>query len=146
MQLSDAIKFANDNPICYLATVDGDQPRVRGFRMLYADDSGFYFHTGAKKAVCDQLKRNPKAEVCFFAPSPSEKDGGVMLRIAGSVEFVDDRAIKERVLQEMPFLKEIGVTSPDDSMLTIFKISSGEAHFWTLADELQHHEPDWVKF
>jgi uncharacterized pyridoxamine 5'-phosphate oxidase family protein len=146
MQLSDAIKFANDNPVCYLATVDGDQPRVRAFRMLYADNSGFYFHTGATKSVCEQLKRNPKTEVCFFAPQPAEEGGGMMLRVAGQVEFVNDFGIKEKVLREMPFLKDIGITSPNDPMLTMFKISSGEAHFWTLEDELKHHEPEWLKF
>jgi uncharacterized pyridoxamine 5'-phosphate oxidase family protein len=39
----DCIKFANENPVCYIATMDGDQPRVRGFLMWFADEKGFYF-------------------------------------------------------------------------------------------------------
>jgi len=68
MNLEDCIKFANDNPICYVATADGDQPRVRAFGMWFADKTGFYFSTQASKAVCKQLKSNPKVEVCFYAP------------------------------------------------------------------------------
>jgi uncharacterized pyridoxamine 5'-phosphate oxidase family protein len=52
----------------YLATMDGDQPRVRVFLMWFADESGFYFHTGVAKRVCQQLRRNPKIEICLFKP------------------------------------------------------------------------------
>ena len=59
MEFKDCIKFANDNPMTYVATLDGNQPRVRGFMMWYANESGFYFHTGATKSVYEQLKANP---------------------------------------------------------------------------------------
>ena len=65
MTFKEFIKFANENKSSYLATVEGDQPRVRGFFMWFADQTGFYFHTGAIKSVYGQLKQNPKVEVCF---------------------------------------------------------------------------------
>jgi pyridoxamine 5'-phosphate oxidase len=54
MEFKDCIKFANENRASYVTTVEGDQPRVRGFLMGNADESGFYFHTGAMKPVCNQ--------------------------------------------------------------------------------------------
>jgi len=85
MDFKDCIEFANKNPICYLATVEGDQPRVRAFGMWFADAQGFYFHTGAPKAVCRQLKENQKVEVCFYAPAPPP-NLGKMMRVAGEVQ------------------------------------------------------------
>ena len=43
MDFQDCIKFATEIPVCYLATADGDQPRVRTFLLWYADETGFYF-------------------------------------------------------------------------------------------------------
>jgi pyridoxamine 5'-phosphate oxidase len=43
MTIQDAIRFANENPVCFLATVEKDQPRVRALAFWYADETGFYF-------------------------------------------------------------------------------------------------------
>ena len=43
MNIQDCIKFTNENPICSLATVDNDQPRVRMLGFWFADETGFYF-------------------------------------------------------------------------------------------------------
>jgi uncharacterized pyridoxamine 5'-phosphate oxidase family protein len=55
MDLSDCIRFAIENPVTYIATSDGDQPRVRAFAMWFCDNTGFYYHTGTPKNVCRQL-------------------------------------------------------------------------------------------
>jgi pyridoxamine 5'-phosphate oxidase len=60
---------------------------VRGFWVWFADETGFYFHTGATKSVCSQVKKNPKVEICFYPPA---EKGGVMMRVGGAVEFLDD--------------------------------------------------------
>lgn len=146
MKLSDYTKFANENPVCYVATVDEDQPRVRGFLMWFADDTGFYFHTGATKAVAKQLVKNPKIEVCFYSPAPMEQGGGTMMRVSGKVEFVDDKALKARLLDERPFLKEIQSKLSDDSLVAIFRIYTGEAHFWTMTDNLKESQSERVRF
>ena len=49
MDFGDCIKFANETPVCYLATADGDQPRVRALGFWFADESGFYFQIGSVK-------------------------------------------------------------------------------------------------
>ena len=145
MNLQDCTKFANDNPMCSVATTEGDQPRVRIFAMWYADETGFYFHSGAGKAVCEQLRKNPKMEVCFYAPEPPP-GVGTMLRVAGKAEFLNDRALKTRLLEERPFLKDMGIGSPDHPGLAVFRIGKGEAWLWTMANNNREAEAERVRF
>lgn len=127
MTIQDCIKFTNENPICYLATVENEQPRVRIIHFWFADESGFYFQTGSIKEMYRQLKVNPKMEVCFYR---HEGMLGTMLRIAGEAEFLDDRQLKEKAMADRPFLKEFGL-SADSPHLIIFRIRHGKAYFWT---------------
>lgn len=131
--MQEYIRFANENPICYLATIDRDQPRVRALGFWFADETGFYFQTGAIKPFYLQLRKNPKTEVCFY-----HHDGmdGKMMRVEGQVEFLDDVDLKRRVLEDRPFLKEFGLT-PESPGLVIFRISHGKAHFWTMENNLK---------
>ncbi len=140
MDLKDYIKFANENPICYIATDDNNQPRVRAFRMWYADESGFYFHTGSTKNVYKQLQGNRKVEICFCTPKFDK-----MMRVTGRAEFIDDADLKKRLVEERPFLKAI-IKGLDDPLLTIFRISDGEAYFWTMADNLKESEIPRAQF
>lgn len=144
MNNNDCIKFANENPACYLATIDGDQPRVRGFLNWFADATGYYFHTAATKQVCRQLISNPKVEVCFF--NPEDPPGvGTMMRVAGEVEFVEDSELRFRFLEERPFLKAF-VSGPDDQVLQIFRIYKGVAHFWTMENNMRESEIERIAF
>lgn len=136
MDLRDCIKFANENPICFVATTEEDQPRVRALGYWFADQTGFYFKTAKVKDVCNQLRKNPKTEVCFY-----KKDSliGTMLRIAGTVEFIEDQQSKEKLVHERPFLKEFEDTieSPD---IVIFRLIHGAAYFWTMENNLEPKE------
>lgn len=140
MDLKDCIKFASENPVCYIATDDGDQPRVRAFLMWFADESGFYFHTGFPKDVYKQLNRNPKVEICFNTPKLDK-----MMRLTGEVEFLDDSDLRARLLEDRPFLKAF-MKGPDNPLLAIFRIPRGEAWFWTMADNLKESEVPRIRF
>jgi pyridoxamine 5'-phosphate oxidase len=136
MNINDCIRFANENPVCSLATVENDQPRVRIFGFWFADATGFYFQTSTMKETSRQLKENPKIEACFY----KHADGlGTMLRIAGKAEVVNDRALREKVIADRPFLKTFGLT-PESTGLFLFRISHGEAHFWTMENNLKPKE------
>ncbi len=134
--IQDCIQFANENPVCYLATADGDQPRVRALGFWYADETGFYFQTATLKEIPHQLEKNPKAEACFYK---HEGMLGVMMRVAGKTEFVNDRSVKEKALEARPFLKSFGMTA-DSPELSIIRIPHGEAYFWTMEDNLKPKE------
>ncbi|WP_292518233.1 pyridoxamine 5'-phosphate oxidase family protein [Methanoculleus sp.] len=142
MDFSDCVKFANANPVTYIATMDGDQPRVRAFAMWFADETGFYYHTGTPKAVWQQLTKNPKVELCFYEPG----DAGRMMRVAGTVEFVDDPALKKRLAAERPWLLQIGISGPDDPKLAVFCVAHGEAYFWTMENNMREAEAPRVRF
>ena len=144
VNLQDCIKFANENPVCYIATTDGDQPRVRGFLMVIADETGFYFATLSPKEVSKQLKKNPKIEVCYYNNAQNIMDGK-MMRVTGKVEFVNEGKIVETALNQRKSLEAIA-GKPIDHLLEVFRISTGEAHFWTMMDILKEPELERVKF
>ena len=142
MNFQDCIEFANKSHTAYFATVDGDQPRVRPIGLWFADEQGFYFQTESVKAFYRQLKANRKVEVCFHT-----SEAGKTLRVAGEIEFVDDIALRARILQDRPFLKQrVGIQKPEDPLLVVFRISKGEAFFWTMGNNVKESEIDRIKF
>ncbi len=135
MDLKDCIKFATDNPVCYLATADGDQPRVRTVYLWYADESGFYFVVMSGKEVTKQLQQNPKVEVCFFnnaGDPPSWKQ----MRVAGEMEFLEDEETLEKAYQNRSFLDRF-VGFSVKPLVRPCRIATGEAQFWTLAETVK---------
>lgn len=139
-ELKDCIQLANEVPVCYLATNEDGQPRVRALGFWFADETGFYFQTGDMKSLYSQLLKNAKTEVCFYKHSGTI---GTMLRVSGEVEFLDDSKLKEKVLEVRPFLKQFGLTK-DSPSLIIFRIPHGEAHLWTMENNLIPKE--YIKF
>jgi pyridoxamine 5'-phosphate oxidase len=136
MDIKDCIKFANETIVSYVATVEGDQPRVRALGFWFADDTGFYFQTSSVKEIPVQLKKNPKIEVCFYK---HKETIGTMLRVSGKAEFVYDAKMKAKALTDRPFLKSFGLTV-DSPGLVLFRIAHGQAHFWTMEKNLTPKE------
>lgn len=128
MNIQDCIRFANENPVCFLATCDDGEPRVRCMGFWFADESGFYFQTGASKDLVGQLNQNPAIEVCFYKASGMI---GETMRINGAVEFTDDEVLRKKVIADRPFLKSFGLDY-DSPQLVIFRICRGRAHFWNM--------------
>ena len=144
MDLTECVKFANENPVTYIATADGDQPRVRAFAMWFADNTGFYYHTGSPKNVYRQLVKNPNVELCFY--SPDTRGAGKMMRVAGKVEFLDDKSLEERLFRDRPWVKDLLATAPKDGKLAMFRIAHGEAYFWTMENNMRETQAPRVKF
>jgi len=143
MDLADCVRFAKENPVTHVGTVDGDQPRVRAFSMWFADMSGFYYHTGTTKDVYRQLKKNPRVELCFCSPpGPAMK----MMRVTGSVEFLEDKALEGRLYKDRPWLKDVWKNAPKETRLAIFRVPHGEARFWTMEMNLREREAPRVRF
>ena len=145
MDFQDCIKFANETRTCYLATVEGDQPRVRAMGLYSAEETGFYFMTESVKALYKQLQNNKKVEVIFHG-SGSGPGPGQIMRVSGEIEFVDDIDYRTKVFNERPFLKGLGVTGPEDHLFVVFRIAIGEAFFWTFADNMKEAEIERIKF
>lgn len=145
MEFQDCITFALEHRIAYFATEENGQPHVRPIGLWFADASGFYFQVQTVKAFCKQLQNNKRVEVCFHAPA-SGGSPGTVLRVTGKVEFIDDAALKKKVLEDRPFLKDMGIESPDDPRLAIFKIHTGEAFFWTMEYSMRESEIERIQF
>ena len=140
----DCIKFANEHANCHVATAEGDQPRVRALGLWFADKTGFYFQAYTVKAIYKQLKENPRVEIYFYAPG--KEDLGKAMRVSGKVKFVNDKKLKAKVLEDRPFLKLSGIDKPEDPRLLIFQVYTGEAYFWTMADNWKEAGIKRIKF
>ncbi len=102
----------------YLATVEGDQPRVRPFGTVNIFEGKLYIQTGKKKDVSKQLYANPKAEICAFMD-------GKWVRVAGKLIPDDRREAKKAMLDAYPNLR--GMYSEDDDNTIVFYFESAKA-------------------
>jgi pyridoxamine 5'-phosphate oxidase len=141
MSLKEYADFANENKTCYLATVEGDQPRVRALGMWYADETGFYFQAQTVKAMIKQLEKNPNVEVYFSTQNFSRA-----MRVSGKVKFITDLKIRAKCIEERPFVKNFGITEPDNPLLAVFHLYTGEAYFWTFGDSMKEAQIPREKF
>lgn len=130
MDFQDCVKFANENHPCYIATVEGDQPRVRAIGLWYADETGFYIQTQTYKDFARQMEKNNKIEICFYSRQTENPTGKTMLRVSGKVEPVTDMECRRRCIEERPVVKRMGIEKPEDPILAIFRLYTGEAYFF----------------
>ncbi|MGZ4198610.1 MAG: pyridoxamine 5'-phosphate oxidase family protein [Thermoleophilia bacterium] len=144
MNLTDCVTFANEHPVCYLATADDGQPRVRALLLWLADERGFYFMTMSPKSLSAQLHRDPRVEVCFYNGAAELPDARSM-RVTGEVEFLDDAELTRKIAEERAALEGI-IGRPLEPLVEVFRIHSGEAWFWTLADILREPLVERVLF
>jgi pyridoxamine 5'-phosphate oxidase len=124
MNKSEILEFLNANPTCYLATVEGKQPRVRAIGMFRADEKGIIIETGTFKDMYKQMAANPNVELCFY-----NNKAGVQIRVSGAVEPVDDIGLKKEIVAKRPFLKE-RVAKGGYEAMGVFRIK-GKAYVWS---------------
>ncbi|MBP5261744.1 MAG: pyridoxamine 5'-phosphate oxidase family protein [Clostridiales bacterium] len=124
--------FLKEAQVYYLATVEGDQPRVRPFGTVNIFDGKLYIQTGKVKEVSRQIHANPKAEICAF------KDGR-WLRVA--CRLVEDDRLEARVsmLDAYPELK--AMYAADDGNTEVFFLEDATAVFSSFTSA-----PEVVKF
>ena len=106
--------FLKKAGVYYLATVDGDQPRVRPFGTAHIFEGKLYIQTGKEKSVSKQLAANPKAEICAF------KDG-TWLRVAGELVNDDRIEAKKSMLDAYTNLRRMYDENDDNTQVLYFK-------------------------
>jgi len=131
MTREEILSYLNTNTIVFLATVENGAPRVRGMSLYRADDQGILFHTGEFKDIPSQLRSCPLAELCAF-----DMNTGTQIRVRGPVEFVDDQALKEEIVEARPFLNPF-LDAKGHESLVLFRITDCQATTWTMADNLE---------
>jgi len=126
MTKEEILEFVTKNPVCSLATIDGNQPRVRTIMLYKADENGIIFCTGRDKAVHKQLQANPAAELCFY-----NAEQGLQVRIEGAVEMLDDLELKKNIVEAFTFLKP-WVESQGYEVMICYRLKNGRALTWTM--------------
>ncbi|MCI7019971.1 MAG: pyridoxamine 5'-phosphate oxidase family protein [Clostridiales bacterium] len=121
-------KFLKDAGTYYLATVEGDQPRVRPFGTAHIFEGRLYIQTGKAKPVSKQLMANPKAEICAF-------HNGTWVRIAG--ELVEDDRVEARksMLDAYPSLRKMYDENDGNTKVFYFKNATATFSSFTSAPE-----------
>ena len=132
--MQEVYEFIKKCGTYYLATVDGDQPRVRPFGTVELFEGKIYIQTGKKKDCSKQLHANPKAELCCFDGST-----GKWLRVSGKLISDDRREAKKHMLDNYPQLR--GMYSEDDDNTEVFYFEDGEAVFSSFTEA-----PKTIKF
>ncbi|MCD8342847.1 MAG: pyridoxamine 5'-phosphate oxidase family protein [Oscillospiraceae bacterium] len=107
-------QFLKDAQVYYLATVEGDQPRVRPFGTAHIFEGKLYIQTGRTKDCAKQIAANPKVEVCAF------KDG-VWLRLAGTLVDDDRVEAKKSLLDAYPSLQDRYSAEDHNTQVLYFK-------------------------
>lgn len=103
----------------YLATVDGDQPRVRAFGAVHIFEDKLYLITGKTKPIVKQISANPKIEIC--AIDGEVFSGGTWLRIEASLAADDRVEAKQSMIDAFPELQAIYKADDDYTQVLYFK-------------------------
>jgi uncharacterized pyridoxamine 5'-phosphate oxidase family protein len=119
--MNEVLAFLSENKIFYLATVEGNIPKVRPFGFAMEFEGKLYFGTSNQKPVYKQLKANPNFEISTTAKT------GDWLRLKGKAVFNSNPKTKQAALDAMPGLSRM--YSVDDSIFELFYIEDGEATF-----------------
>ena len=126
--LKRVIEFLDAAQTYYLATVEGDQPRVRPFGTALIYNDKLYIQTGKVKAVSKQLAANPKAEICAF-------NNGSWIRIAGELVNDDTREVKTLMLEKMPVLRNMYNEDDGNMQMLYFKTATVTISSFTAPSE-----------
>ena len=119
--MNEVLQFLRDNPVFYLATLDGGRPRVRPFGFVMEYGGKLCLCTNNTKNVYRQLKANPAFEISTASKT------GEWLRLSGKAVFVTTRESKQAALDAMPSLKRM--YSVDDPIFEVFSIEDAQATF-----------------
>jgi uncharacterized pyridoxamine 5'-phosphate oxidase family protein len=98
----------------YLATIEGDRPRVRPFGTVDLFEGRLYIQTGKSKDVSKQIGANPKIEICAF-------DGDKWIRVQAEVAEDDRREAKQHMLDAYPMLKDRYSADDDNTQVLYLK-------------------------
>ena len=130
--MKEVFDFLKKSKVYYLATTEGDQPRVRPFGTVNLFDGRLYIQTGKVKKVSKQIHKNPKVEICAFAE-------GKWIRIQ-ALALEDERIeARQSMLDAYPSL--IGRYAVDDGNMEVFYLKDTTATIESFSDK-----PKVIKF
>ena len=111
--MREVYDFLKNVGVYYLATVEGDQPRVRPFGTVDIFEDKLYIQTGKVKEVSKQIQENSKVEICAFAD-------GKWVRICGKLVRDDRVEAKAHMLDAYPNLQGMYSATDDNTEVLYF--------------------------
>jgi uncharacterized pyridoxamine 5'-phosphate oxidase family protein len=132
LQKGQIFEIINKNPVFFLATVEGIEPRVRGMLLYKADESGIIFHTGPHKDVYHQIIENSQVQMCFYDAAQN-----IQIRVRGTLEKLDDEGLKNEISNHptrafMQGWKANCATKEEFyNMFSVFRLKNGKANIWS---------------
>jgi len=127
--MNDVVKFLNENPITYVATVGlNGKPKVRPFQFMLEADGKLYFGTNNQKDVYKQIKKLPYIEIATANPTAE------WIRISGKVVFSEDMEIKKTIIENSELLKAVYQTA-DNPIFEIFYLEEAKATIANLSGD-----------
>lgn len=123
--MKEVYAFLKEAGTYYLATVEGDQPRVRPFGTIDLFEDKLYIQTGLSKDVAKQMVANPKVEISAML-------GGKWIRVAAEAILDENIVAQEHMLDEHPSLK--GMYAPGDGNTAVFYLKNATATICSFTD------------
>ena len=125
--MNEVLEYLKSCGTFYLATTEGDQPRVRPFGAVCGFEGKLYFVTNNQKKVYHQLKKNGKVEICGMYK-------GTWIRIEGEVKEDLRREARVAMMDDnMAVLKNMYTV--DDNLMTVFYFEHAVATIYSFTDE-----------
>ena len=126
--MQKVLDFLKEAGVYYLATMDGEQPRVRPFGTAHIFEGKLYIQTGKVKPVSKQIAENPKVEICAF------KDG-TWLRLCGELVEDDRTEARKSMLDAYPELRSMYDENDGNTQVFYFKNATATFSSFTSAPE-----------
>ena len=122
--MNEIYEFLKKCGTYYLATLEGDQPRVRPFGTIDLFEDKLYIQTGRVKPVADQMKRNAKVELCAF-------NGSEWIRVTAEAVLDERIEAQEHMLAAYPSLQ--AMYKPGDGNTEVYYLRDGSAQICSFA-------------
>ncbi len=116
--MQEVYNFLKEAGVYYLATVDGDKPKVRPFGTAEIFENHLYIQTGKKKDVFKQIETNPYVELCAF-------NNGTWIRVSGKLVLDDRIEAKKDMLDKNSDLRSMYDENDENTAVLYFE--SGKA-------------------
>ncbi|MBO6232879.1 MAG: pyridoxamine 5'-phosphate oxidase family protein [Clostridia bacterium] len=123
--MEEVVEFLKKCGVFYIATEEGDKPRVRPFGAVNIFEGKLYIQTGKIKNVSKQMQINPNVEICGFVD-------GKWIRLEGKVVRDDRREAKKSMLDNNPELREM--YSEDDDNTEVLYFENAKATFCSFTE------------
>ena len=123
--MTTVYEFLKKCGVYYLATVEGDQPRVRPFGTIDLFEDKLYIQTGKIKPVANQMKANPKVEISGMAD-------GKWIRIAAEAVLDENIAAQEHMLAAYPSLQ--AMYKPGDGNTEVYYLKNATAQICSFTE------------